>query len=164
MTPDKASVALVVPLYNEEALTHILVREIETFRRDRPEIQEILLIDDGSRDDTFRNLVALTDGLDGYVLVRFSRNFGHQLAVTAGLDLVTANAAVIMDADLQDPLEVAGRMIDTWREGYDVVYGIRRERGGMSFTERWTARDEPREGRPGIGGARQEWVAWGRLY
>ncbi|PIQ62507.1 MAG: glycosyltransferase [Bacteroidetes bacterium CG12_big_fil_rev_8_21_14_0_65_60_17] len=140
MTPDKASVALVVPLYNEEALTHILVREIETFRRDRPEIQEILLIDDGSRDDTFRNLVALTDGLDGYVLVRFSRNFGHQLAVTAGLDLVTANAAVIMDADLQDPLEVAGRMIDTWREGYDVVYGIRRERGGMSFTERWTAR------------------------
>ncbi len=141
-TPSAArrTVALIVPLYNEEALTDILVGEIEAFRRTRPEIQEILLIDDGSRDATFRQLMGRTEGLDGYTLVRFSRNFGHQLAVSAGLDLATADAAVIMDADLQDPLEVAGQMIDKWKEGYDVVYGIRRERGGMSFMERWTAR------------------------
>lgn len=134
------TVSLVIPLYNEEEVVDILVDELEAFRRSRMDITEVVFVDDGSRDRTIERVRERTSELDGYTLVALSRNFGHQIAVTAGLEFVRTDAAVIMDADLQDPLEVAGRMIDRWREGYDVVYGIRSEREGEGLLKKATAK------------------------
>lgn len=134
------TVSLIIPLYNEEDVIPILIPEIEHFRAVRDEDVFVIFIDDGSTDRTARLVRSLTDGHSGYTLISFSRNFGHQLAVTAGLELARTDAAIIMDADLQDPLSVAGQMIDKWQEGFDVVYGIRCEREGSSFLHRWSAR------------------------
>jgi len=135
----RKTVSLVIPLYNEAEMIPSLVREIESYRIERPEICGVLLVDDGSTDGTGRLVRSETNHLDGYMLVSFSRNFGHQLAVTAGLSVVDCDAAVILDADLQDPLSVVGEMIDRWHDGFDVVYGIRRSRTGVSAIERLTA-------------------------
>ncbi len=137
--PAHDSVSLVIPLFNEEAMLPALVREIESFRQGRPEVQQVVFVDDGSTDQTARVARDLVSGLEGYVLIQFSRNFGHQLAVTAGMHFATSDAAVILDADLQDPLPVVGEMIDTWRQGFDVVYGVRRQRDGDSLLQRATA-------------------------
>lgn len=133
------TVALVIPLYNEEAVLPLLIEEVERFRASRPEVTQVVLVNDGSRDSTLALARRLTEGRRGYVLVAFARNFGHQLAVTAGLHLVETDAAIILDADLQDPLDVAGRMIDRWREGYDVVYGVREARAGETAFKKATA-------------------------
>ncbi len=135
----RRTVALVVPLYNEEAVAPLLIGEIEAFRGEHPEVVEVILVDDGSRDGTVDKVRTLAAGRPGYVLAQFSRNFGHQIAITAGMEFVTADAAIIMDADLQDPLSVAARMIDKWREGYDVVYGLREEREGETVFKRTAA-------------------------
>ena len=135
----RRTVALVVPLYNEEAVASLLISEIEAFREAHPEVVEVILVDDGSRDGTADKVRTLAAGKSGYVLAQFSRNFGHQIAITAGMEFVTAEAAIIMDADLQDPLSVAAMMIDKWREGYDVVYGLREEREGETVFKRATA-------------------------
>jgi len=136
----KLAVTLVIPLFNEEKVIPELIREIELFRENRSETISVLLIDDGSRDASNALIRTLTSRLSGYRVIRFSRNFGHQLAVTAGLQAVSADAAVIMDADLQDPLEVAGEMIDKWKQGFDVVYGIRKKRTGVSVVARLSYR------------------------
>ncbi len=136
----RQQVALVIPLYNEEEVLPLLIERIEAFRAVCPDVSEVVLVDDGSTDGTARLVQSLTAGRPGYVLLRFSRNFGHQLAITAGMHCVTADAAVILDADLQDPLEVVPRMIAKWREGYDVVYGVRRTRTGDAPLKKWTAR------------------------
>lgn len=117
MAKSKKNVSLLIPLFNEQEVLPLLVTEIEKFRVERPEISEIIFINDGSSDKTVVRVLELTTSLEGYKLVSFSKNFGHQLAVTAGLDLVTTDAVIIMDADLQDPLEVAGKMIDEWKKG-----------------------------------------------
>ncbi len=135
----RETIALVIPLFNEEAMLPILIREVEAFRAEHPDITQIVLIDDGSSDATPHLVRTLTDGLRGYRVVRFARNFGHQLAVTAGLSLTTTHCAVILDADLQDPLSVVGEMIAKWRQGYDVVYGVRSEREGETAFKRGTA-------------------------
>lgn len=134
--PDRNTVAIVVPLYNEEAIVPLLVKEIEAYREERPEIAQVVLIDDGSRDATAASVRRLTEGKEGYLLLRFSRNFGHQVAITAGLEFVEADAAVVMDADLQDPFWVVTKMIEKWRAGYDVVYGVREEREGETVFKR----------------------------
>ncbi|NNE69587.1 MAG: glycosyltransferase family 2 protein [Rhodothermales bacterium] len=136
----RASVSLIIPLYNEVDMMPGLVRAIEAFRSERPEVDEIVFVDDGSTDGTARKTQRLVSDLPGYVLIQFSRNFGHQLAVTAGMHFASGDAAIILDADLQDPLPVAGEMIDTWQQGYDVVYGVRRQRDGVSWLQRATAR------------------------
>jgi dolichol-phosphate mannosyltransferase len=132
----RETVAFVIPLYNEEDVVPLLLEEIETYRRSHPEVVEIVLIDDGSRDRTAERVRDLTSGREGYTLIRFSRNFGHQIAITAGMEFVKSDAAVIMDADLQDPLSVVTTMIDKWRDGFDVVYGIREEREGEAWLRR----------------------------
>jgi polyisoprenyl-phosphate glycosyltransferase len=140
IVPSRETVALVIPLYNEEVVLPTLVSQIELFRSEHPEVSQIVLVDDGSRDNTAALARKLVSDLSGYVLVCFSRNFGHQLAVTAGMHFATTDAAVILDADLQDPLPVVSSMIQKWRAGFDVVYGVRRQRDGDSFLQRVTAR------------------------
>lgn len=130
MTSERETVAFIVPLYNEEDVLPLLLDELEAYRRDHPEVTQVVFVDDGSRDRTAALVRQLTAGRPGYVLLRFSRNFGHQIAITAGMHVVDTDAAVIMDADLQDPLWVVTEMIEQWRQGYDVVYGIRERREG----------------------------------
>ena len=132
----RETVGFVIPLYNEEDMLPLLVDEIEAYRQEHPEVAQVVFIDDGSTDRTATLVRELTAGRPGYVLVRFSRNFGHQIAVTAGMELVETDAAVIMDADLQDPLWVVTEMIERWRMGYDVVYGIRQRREGETLFKR----------------------------
>lgn len=136
----RRTVSLVIPLYNEAEVVDILVDELEAFRASRSEVTEVVFVDDGSRDRTIDRIRKRTSELNGYTLVALSRNFGHQIAVTAGLEFVRTDAAIIMDADLQDPLDVAGRMIDRWKEGYDVVYGVRSEREGEGVLKKATAK------------------------
>ena len=131
-------ITLVVPVFNEEQVLPLLVKEIQAFCKARPETIRVLFVDDGSTDSSAALIQSLTGLMAGVKLIRFSRNFGHQLAVTAGLHRVEADsdAAIVMDSDLQDPLSVCGEMIDTWKSGYDVVYGIRRKRAGVSIFTR----------------------------
>lgn len=135
----RATIALVIPVYNESETLEALVREIESFRRSRPWVIEVVTVDDGSTDGSANRFRQLTAHLRGYVMVGFSRNFGQQLAITAGLAAVTADAAVVLDADLQDPLHVIDEMVERWREGYDDVYGIRRTRAGDGLRRRATS-------------------------
>lgn len=135
-TSRRDTLALVVPIYNEEEALPELLAEIEAFRKDRPFVTEVVLIDDGSVDSSSETIKRLASGLSGYRLVSFARNFGHQLAITAGLENVTADAAVVLDADLQDPLHVVDEMVERWREGYDDVYGVRKSREGEGVVRR----------------------------
>jgi dolichol-phosphate mannosyltransferase len=135
----RETVSLVIPLFNEVEAVSYLIREIELFRAERPDIVEIILVDDGSSDGTSSKIRDLTQQLPGYKLISFSRNFGHQLAITAGLEVVESDAAVILDADLQDPLSTVSTMVEKWKEGFDVVYGVRIARKGESAFKRATA-------------------------
>lgn len=101
---------------------------------------EILYVDDGSRDATLKILRELQAANERVRVVSMSRNFGHQAAVSAGLENVAGHAVVVIDADLQDPPEVIREMIALWREGYHVVYGVRTDRAGETAFKRWSAR------------------------
>jgi glycosyltransferase involved in cell wall biosynthesis len=101
---------------------------------------ELIYVDDGSRDETPRVLGELQSVDERVRVIRLSRNFGHQIAVTAGLESASGDAAVIIDADLKDPPEVITEMVERWREGYHVVYGVRVERSGETRFKLWTAK------------------------
>jgi dolichol-phosphate mannosyltransferase len=130
---------IVVPLYNEEAVLPLLVTRLNEILARLDCDSEILLVDDGSRDDTpvLARQIAASD--PRYRLLGFSRNFGHQAAITAGLDFAAGDAVVIMDADLQDPPEIIGRMVELYRQGYDVVSAQRESREGDGPWKRGTA-------------------------
>ncbi len=134
--------SLVIPIYNEEAVIPELdrrLREVLSQLESAVESWEVIFIDDGSKDRSFALLEQMADSEPRFKVVRFARNFGHQMAITAGLDHAAGEAVVIMDADLQDPPEVVRQMIQKWREGWDVVYGVRRKRSGETFFKRATA-------------------------
>lgn len=131
--------SLVIPLFNEEAVLPLLVGRLETVLAQLDCDVEVILVDDGSRDRTLslvREIVA-NDGR--FRALAFSRNFGHQAAITAGLDVAAGDAVVIMDADLQDPPEILARMLDLHRQGYDVVSAQRVGREGDGLWKRATA-------------------------
>ncbi len=134
-------VSVVVPCYNEEPVireTH--KRLVHTLEQLEPDRFEIVYVNDGSRDSTLEILEEL-QSLDMRVRVlSFSRNFGHQIAVTAGLDHALGDAVVLIDADLQDPPAVILEMVERWRDGYHVVYGMRTDRPGETKFKLWTAK------------------------
>ncbi|MCW2284703.1 dolichol-phosphate mannosyltransferase [Rhodoblastus acidophilus] len=133
-------ISIVVPCYNEEDVIAETMKRLCAFARQAEADVEIIFIDDGSSDST-RELIKAFDSQGVPIrLVGFSRNFGHQVAVTAGINLAQGDAIVLIDADLQDPPEVIHDMIKKWREGFDVVYGVRTERAGESGFKRATAR------------------------
>lgn len=133
--------SVVVPCYNEEDVIGETHRRLsESLERIEGASFEILYVDDGSRDKTPLILRDLA-GSDARVrVVRLSRNFGHQVAVTAGLEHAEGDAVVIIDADLQDPPEVVREMFAAWRAGADVAYGVRSERAGETHFKLWTAK------------------------
>jgi glycosyltransferase involved in cell wall biosynthesis len=135
-----ATVSVVIPCYNEEGTlreTHRRVRQ--AFSRVGAYELEIVYVDDGSADGT-PGLLRELQADDPHVrVVYLARNFGHQFAVTAGLAHARGDAVAIMDADLQDPPEVIGEMLERWREGFEVVYGVRVDREGETRFKLWTA-------------------------
>jgi len=120
--------SVVVPLYNEEDNISELHRRLDLTLRSLEISYEILFIDDGSRDETPALIHSLREKDQNLACVRLSRNFGHQAAVSAGIDHSRGQALIVMDGDLQDPPEVLPQFVAKWREGYEVVYAVRRYR------------------------------------
>jgi len=135
----RPTLTIVIPVFNEELMIPELDRRLRGFLAQVGETWEVVFVDDGSRDASFAMLSELASQDTRYKVLSFSRNFGHQVAITAGLDRAEGDAVVIMDADLQDPPEVVRDMIDRWREGNDVVYGVRRRREGETLFKRASA-------------------------
>jgi glycosyltransferase involved in cell wall biosynthesis len=131
--------SLVVPMYNEEAVISLFRDAVRTFASLFPGELELVLVNDGSSDRTLQLLVEWAGVDDRVRVLHLSRNFGHQIASTAGLDYATGDAVVLLDADLQDPLSTIYEMIDRYSDGYDVVYGQRVSRAGESAYKRFTA-------------------------
>ena len=137
--PYPAKLSLVIPMYNEEAVVPLLRRALEQFMLEIPSEMEIVLINDGSQDSTLEQIAAWASEDTRIKVLHFSRNFGHQMACTAGLDYATGDAVVVIDADLQDPLAVIHDMIRRYCEGYDVAYAVSVTRAGETWFKRFTA-------------------------
>jgi len=137
--PKRISYSIVIPVFNEEAVLPVLLRRLDLLlgRLDGP--AEAIFVDDGSRDSGPIVLQALARRDPRFRFIGLSRNFGHQVAITAGMDAAQGDAVVVMDADLQDPPEVVDEMIALWKKGYEVVYARRLSRAGESRFKRWTA-------------------------
>lgn len=135
------TVSIVVPCFNESAVIDATIAELLSVTQRLADYQfELIFINDGSSDDTETKLLAYSRQHANIRMVSFSRNFGHQQAVSAGLDVSTGDAVVLIDADLQDPPSLIGEMIDKWQQGFDVVYGTRLSREGESTFKRWSAK------------------------
>ncbi|MCX7748581.1 MAG: glycosyltransferase family 2 protein [Clostridia bacterium] len=136
---DKAVISIVVAAYNEEEVILESYKRLKKVMDSINEPYEIIFVNDGSRDKTAVILNEMCVMDKNCKLIDFSRNFGQQVAITAGMDHSEGDAIVVIDADLQDPPEVIPKMIEKWREGYDVVYGKRAERKGESVFKKITA-------------------------
>jgi len=136
----KRMISIVAPVYNEESVLEELHRQVVLVMEQQEAPWELVLVNDGSRDQSAR-LIGELHAKDSRVKgVSFSRNFGFQIAVTAGLDFAQGDVVILTDADLQDPPTVYPKMIAKWREGYDVVYGIRSSREGETAFKLFTAK------------------------
>jgi dolichol-phosphate mannosyltransferase len=135
--------SLVLPVFNEEAIIPELDRRLRGFLAGVGsgvgESWEVIFVDDGSKDRSLAQLKELAAREPRYKVLSLSRNFGHQMAITAGLDRADGDAVVVMDADLQDPPEVVAEMLARWRDGFDVVFAVRSRRHGESAFKRLTA-------------------------
>ena len=133
-------VSIVAPVYNEESVIPEFFQRIEAvlpnfldkFNINKKDI-EVLLVNDGSVDGTFDLLKSISDNNTGYKLIDLSRNYGHQIAITAGIENSRGEAIVIIDVDLQDPPEFILSLYEKFLEGYDVVNAVRTKREGESF-------------------------------
>ncbi len=139
MTNEKIDYSIVIPVYNEEEVIEHTYERLKTVMQSSDGNYELLFINDGSKDKSVDILLQLSEQDKTIKIVDFSRNFGHQIAITAGMDYASGNAIVIIDADLQDPPELILEMIQKWKEGYDVVYAKRTARKGETFFKKQTA-------------------------
>lgn len=132
--------SIVIPVFNEEAGLESLFTRMQAVAQMLPDTCEVVLVNDGSRDRSAAILDTFHQRDARFKVVHFSRNFGHQMAVTAGMDVATGDTVTLMDADLQDPPEVIAEFIAKWREGYEVVFGVRRHREGETPFKLFTAK------------------------
>lgn len=135
----RQKISLVVPAFNEAHALPVLHPRIAAVLDGLTMDAEVLYVDDGSRDDTWAVIAGLGERDARVRGIRLSRNFGKELALTAGLDAVQGDAAIVLDADGQDPPELIPVFVEKWREGYDVVFGTRTRREGESWLKRFTA-------------------------
>ena len=132
--------SVVAPVFNEEALIEEFYQRVCNVMEGIGEPWELVLVNDGSRDRSPELMDQLyAQDPEHVVVLHFSRNFGHQLAITAGSDYARGDAVIVIDSDLQDPPEVIPEFIARWREGYEVVYGVRAEREGETWFKLFTA-------------------------
>lgn len=132
--------SIVIPLYNEEEVAGECIRRVTAVCEKLDGPYEVIFVDDGSADSTREIVGKACAENPSLKLICFSRNFGHQVAITAGMDHAAGDAVVVMDADLQDPPEVIPALIEKYKEGYDVVYAVRSERKGETAFKRWTSK------------------------
>lgn len=138
-TRSRPTFSLVIPIWNEEAVIPILYDRIVDVMDRTGDPWELICINDGSTDGSLALLLQLREEDPRIRVIDFSRNFGHQIAITAGMDFADGDAVIVMDADLQDPPEVILEMIARWREGYEVAYAVRTKREGETRFKLWTA-------------------------
>ena len=142
--PEKAmqrpTLSIVAPVYNDEAILHELYKRISETMVGLDGTWELVLVNDGSWDRSYEIMQELREQDERVRIVNFSRNFGHQIAITAGTDYAQGEAVVIIDADLQDPPSVILDMVAKWREGYEVIYAIRKQRKGETWFKLATAK------------------------
>lgn len=136
--------SVVVPVYNEQEVLNETCRRLTEVLQDI-EVNhqldyEIILVNDGSRDATAQIALNICENDTHYKFLNFSRNFGHQIAITAGMDYSSGDAVVVIDADLQDPPEIIKGMVIKWKEGFEVVYGKRLSRKGETFFKKFTSK------------------------
>jgi polyisoprenyl-phosphate glycosyltransferase len=137
--PDAILYSIVIPVYNEAEVLPALYDRLTPVMEGLVEPYEIIFVNDGSQDDSTLLLRDFQARDERVKFLSFSRNFGHQIAITAGLDYSSGQAAVVMDADLQDPPEVVPQLIEQWRKGYDIVFAVRAKRQGEGLFKRATA-------------------------
>src|SRR5574339_1148589 len=135
----KITYSVVAPIYNELENIQELYRRVKEVMDSTGESWELVLVDDGSTDGSTEAICELGEQDRHVRPVVFARNFGHQIAITAGWDYARGDAVITIDADLQDPPELILEMAKRWKEGYEVVYAVRREREGESWFKLWTA-------------------------
>jgi dolichol-phosphate mannosyltransferase len=135
----KITYSIIAPIYNELENIPELHRRVSEVMDSTGEPWELILVDDGSTDGSTEAIRSLAKEDQCVRAVIFARNFGHQIAITAGWDYARGDAVVIIDADLQDPPELILEMAKKWKEGYEVVYAVRTEREGESWFKLWTA-------------------------
>ena len=132
--------SVVTPVFNEEEVVGTFYDVLKNVLERQGLSYEVIFVDDGSRDHTFLILAKIKEAAQGRVrVIRLARNFGHQLAITAGLQEARGKAVVVMDSDLQDPPAMLPEFLKRWREGHEVVYGKRLERKGETWFKKWTA-------------------------
>lgn len=139
MNPEPCAISVVLPVFNEAGILGELYRRVKTVLTATGLAHEIIFVNDGSRDGSWAAILALSTSDRHVKAINLSRNFGHQIAITAGIDVSVGEAVVVMDSDLQDPPELIPQMWAKYREGFDVVYAQRRTRDGESWFKRATA-------------------------
>ncbi|MDP4126911.1 MAG: glycosyltransferase family 2 protein [Bacillota bacterium] len=137
---DNIRYSIVIPVFNEEVVISQTYQRLKQVMNTTKESYELIFVNDGSSDRTLEAIKSIRDQDDAVKLISFSRNFGHQVAITAGMDYASGAAVVVIDADLQDPPELILELVSKWKEGYDVVYAKRTKRKGETWFKKVTAR------------------------
>ena len=132
-------IAIVIPSYNEEGNIEVMVNSLHQVLNKLPYQYDLIFVDDGSNDGTLNKLKSIAAHDSKLFFVELSRNFGHQNALKAGVDLANANAVITMDGDMQHPPELLPKILQKWEEGYDVVYTRREEDKNLSFFKKKTS-------------------------
>jgi dolichol-phosphate mannosyltransferase len=135
----KVLISVISPVYNEEKLLPEFFQRVCGVLNEQTENWEVILINDGSIDGSLQRMRDFCISEPRVKVLNFSRNFGHQIAITAGLDHASGEANIIMDSDLQDPPELISKMVELWKQGNDVVYAVRQKREGDTLSKRITA-------------------------
>ena len=138
---DMKKISIIIPTYNEEESLPFLKEKLDKIMNEMGNYEfEILFVNDGSKDKSLEIIKGYRNEDERYCYLDFSRNFGQEVAMAAGLDYVTGDCAIFMDADLQDPPELIPEMVKYWEEGYDDVYARRKKRTGESFLKKFTSK------------------------
>ena len=131
--------SIVIPFLDEELVLPTLIRRLDGVLEELDGRSEVIFVDDGSRDGSASIVSDKVQDDPRYRLISLSRNFGHQVAITAGMDIASGQAVIVMDADLQDPPELVIEMVAKWKAGFEIVFAERLSRQGESLFKRWTA-------------------------
>lgn len=135
----KTKVSYIIPCYNEADNIRPLVSEILNYHPDRYQL-EIIFINDGSTDATFENIYTATLTYDFIKYINFSKNFGHQFALKAGIDASTGDCVIMMDADLQHPPQIIPQLLEKWEQKFDIVQAIRKDATSTSWFKKWSSK------------------------
>ncbi len=131
--------SVVIPIYNEQENILELYRRLSETLKSLTDKYEVIFVNDGSSDNSLKMIKELSVRDSKIKYLKFSRNFGHQIAISAGMDYANGEAIIIMDSDLQDPPELIPKLVEEWNKGFDVVYAVRRKREGETFIKKFTA-------------------------